>query len=471
MHYIRSSGGLALALLLAGFVTCKSDDRATPLNDLSGVPGDGLGGSAGRGGSSSTDVPDAAVVEVRDAGDNEGLEGTVVNCGSVACRGAGRCLLMGGEPTCVCDKGYTLTEAGACIVDETCIELRVLERACRQRIALEPAIAMAFYVETCAGTTVQPGVLGDLSSAFEVLEDDNDLGDESYATVFHRPVESFVVIALDMSSSVAKNANLLANLIELTKGLVDDLMVGPLESPVRVQLMAFGRSVHLKLPFDEDPLVLKAVLDDMQDNPAQAVSEPDGTNLNGVVNQALEQLEFAIDARVEETGGAVLVAGSLITITDGRDTGGVRLETIPSRFNVISIGVSGNINDDELTRVGPQGSFLAPDQADREAVFETVAQRVNAYPDRAHLLAYCSPAVAGRHEVVATTANLPARVNATCEFNATAFGSGSACNEAFIQSYCGEPSHGCGTFLACAPPCSSPPPDAGPPRDAWDFSD
>ena len=370
----------------------------------------------------------------------------------------------------MCDKGYTLTEGGDCIVDETCIELRVIERACRQRVELEPAIAMAFYVETCAGTTVLPAVLGDVSTAFKVLEDDNDIGDESYATVFDRPVESYIVIALDMSGSVAQNAPLLANLIELTRGLVDDLTAGPLEAPVHIELLAFGRSLHVKVPFVDDPLVLKAALDVMLANPGEAVSEPDGTNLNGVVNLAIDQLEATIDARVEATRGSVISAGSVITITDGRDTGGVRLESIPKRFNVISIGVSGNINDTELTRVGPQGSFLAPEQIDRDAVFDTVAQRVNEYPDRAHLLAYCSPAVAANHEVVATTANLPASVNATCEFNASTFGSGSACNEAFIQTYCDEPIHACGAFMACAPPCKDPG-DGGVPRDGWEFSD
>jgi hypothetical protein len=148
----------------------------------------------------------------------------------------------------------------------------------------------------------------------------------------------------------------------------------------------------------------------------------------------------------------------------------VRLEAIAPRFNVISIGVSGNINDQELTRVGPQGSFLAPEQADRVAAFDAVAQRVEEYPDRAYLLAYCSPAVAGSHEVIATTARLEAHASASCGFNATNFGSGSACNQAFIETYCEEPIHACGSFLACDPPCKEPPGDAGGPRDSWEFA-
>lgn len=473
MNYIRSTGGLLLGLMLAAFVTCKGEEERAPQlsRDRDGVP---VGGSAGHAGDSNE--PDASTGE-RDAGTDAGgsggdagLDGTVVNCGDVTCRGAGKCVLQDDVPTCVCDEGYTLLDSGDCVVDETCIELRLIEKSCRQRIGLEPALGMAFYVETCAGTTARPEILGDVSTAFKVLEDDNDLGDESFATVFDRSVESYITIALDMSGSVASNGELLPQLIQLVKNLVVDLTPESEGPPVQMELIAFGRSLHVKTEFTPDLSSLEAALDEMLLHPTEAVAEPDGTNLNGVVNLALDNLEAVIDQRIESTSGAVISTGTLIVITDGRDTGGVRLDPIAPRFNVISIGVSGSINDEELTRVGPQGSFLAPEQVDREAAFETVAQRVKEYPERAYLLAYCSPAVAGTHEVIATTANLEAHASASCGFNAADFGSGSACNEAFIESYCDEPVHGCGAFLACAPPCKEPPADAGPPLDSWDFA-
>jgi hypothetical protein len=469
MNYIRSSGAIALGLVFAGFVTCKGEERAPQLTDDPVNPG---GGASGRGGGSSNE-PDASVGEPDASpgtGDG-GVDGTIVNCGEVTCRGAGRCVLQDDIPTCVCDEGYTLLESGDCVVDETCIELRLIESGCRQRIALEPAIGMAFYVETCASTTVQPAILGDVTAAFKVLEDGNDLGDESFAAVFDRSVESFITIALDMSGSVASNEDLLPELIGLVQELVIDLTPDLEEPPVRMELIAFGRSLHVKTPFTPTLPVVSAALADMLENPDEAVDEPDGTNLNGVINLALANLDDAITSRIEETRGSVISTGTLIVITDGRDTGGVRLANIAPRFNVISIGVSGNINDDELTRVGPQGSFLAPEQADRVEAFDTVAQRVKEYPERAYLLAYCSPAVAGNHEVIATLANLEAHASASCGFNATDFGSGSACNQAFIETYCDEPIHACGAFLACDPPCKEPPADAGPPRDNWAFSD
>jgi hypothetical protein len=471
MNYIRSSGAIALGLMLAAFVTCTGEERAPQLADDSVVP---AGGAAGRGGSSS-DEPDASVAGPdasagSGAAGDGGVDGTIVNCGAVTCRGAGRCVLRDDTPTCVCDEGYVLLDSGDCVVDEACVELRLIEDGCRQRIGLEPAIGMAFYVETCASTTVQPAILGDVTTAFKVLEDGNDLGDESFAAVFDRSVESYITIALDMSGSVASNANLLPELIGLVQELVIDLTPEPEEPPVQMELIAFGRSLHVKTEFTSNLSAVSDALADMLESPDEAVDEPDGTNLNGVINLALTNLGNAISARVEENRGAVISTGTLIVITDGRDTGGVRLEAIAPRFNVISIGVSGSINDDELTRVGPQGSFLAPEQEDRVDAFDTVAQRVKEYPERAYLLAYCSPAVAGNHEVIATLANLEAHASASCGFNAGNFGSGSACNQAFIETYCDEPIHACGAFLACDPPCKEPPADAGPARDNWDFS-
>src|SRR5690606_4207390 len=117
------------------------------------------------------------------------------------------------------------------------------------RVGNQPALAMAFNVETCAGTTVLPQILGDVSQAFKVLEDGNDLGDESYATVFDRGVESWVAIALDMSSSVASNQGLLDSLIDLVEGIIDDLAPAEGEPPVRIELIVFGRSIELMVPF------------------------------------------------------------------------------------------------------------------------------------------------------------------------------------------------------------------------------
>jgi hypothetical protein len=168
----------------------------------------------------------------------------------------------------------------------------------------------------------------------------------------------------------------------------------------------------------------------------------------------------------------VVATGTLVTITDGKDTSGVSLAAIDTHLNLISIGISSDIDDKELTRVGPQGSFLAPTQTDWASAFDRVSLRVAEYPKRAYLLAYCSPAVAGNHEVSVTLAARTTRANATCNFSGQEFGVGlGVCNEPFISDYCS--SRSCGTFLACGL-CSGvdggAPPITRAQNDQWDFS-
>ena len=460
MNYTRRLGGSAL-LATALFLTCKSEDRPKSLEDDDVVlppPPQNLGGASGAGGATAT----------AGTGGTGGAGPVATNCGDVLCTGAGKCVEEDGVATCVCDEGYALLE-GTCVVDEACIRIRPLEPGCRQLVNSEPALAVAFNLETCAGTTVRPDVLGDLSQAFKVLEDDNDLGDESYAAVFRRNVESDIVIAIDVSTSVATDPGLVQSMFESLDVLIDDLTPATGESKVYVQLIVFGRSVDLALPFTDDMTAVKQKLDELEADLDNAVLDPVGTNLNGVINRAQEALNGIWADRDARSGGSLLSTGTLITITDGVDTSGEDLDDLDPRWNLISVGVSNDIDDAELTRIGPHGSFLAPRSADRVSIFERVAQRVAEYPNRAYLLAYCSPAVANDHEVWVTLANGEADLILGCEFEAENFGIGQGvCTADFINGYCESTVHGCGTFLAC----NSCQPDGGvDPDDAWNSTE
>jgi hypothetical protein len=88
----------------------------------------------------------------------------------------------------------------------------------------------------------------------------------------------------------------------------------------------------------------------------------------------------------------VVTTGTVVAITDGDDTSGATLSSDHPEINRISIGISSDVNDDKLTGVGPDGSFLAPSAADWTEAFSRVARRVAEYHERAYLLGYCSPA-------------------------------------------------------------------------------
>ncbi|MEY4551115.1 MAG: hypothetical protein RL685_7310, partial [Pseudomonadota bacterium] len=436
---------------LATFVwaSCKSDERSRPLPDEN--PG-GLGGSrpisslGGGGGSSGESV---------DAGADAAL-----TCETLVCSGAGHCEVdTAGRAACLCDFGYKLVD-DVCIVDEECINLRLLEDGCRQLEGAQPSLAIFFGLETCAGTTVRPDVLGPANSAFRVLEDGNPIGQESYVALFRRPVESYISIALDLSGSLQQDQALLVAVIGQMKEMVQGLAPAAGDPPVNVELTVFGRSIHTAVAFTTDLPTVIAQLDAIQANPAGAVAEPGGTNLFGVVNHGTLQLKAAMDTRRAQTLGAVVTTGTHVTITDGKDSSGEALKALNKAFNYISVGISADISDTELTRIGPQGSFLAPQQSDWTSAFNRVVARVLEYPQRSYLLGYCSPAVAGNHTVAVALTNRDANANATCSFSGAAFGvDQGACNEAFISGYCGGET--CRDFLACGPIETA---DAGPPQ-------
>lgn len=455
MRHIRLALSLAtLGAFASSFSGCSSDKRPPPEDIGTEHPSDGNGGS-GQGGSASDD-----------AGTGQGgTESAPQSCATKQCRGPATCVETDGVGQCVCDEGYE-NVADECVVDEDCIKLRLIEPECRQFRDAQPAVAMLFDVATCAGTTVKPAVLGNIDSAFAVRENGTKLGSESYATVFERDVESYVVIAVDLSTSVTEERSAdVPALRDHIKALVRDLEPGVGESPVYVELIPFGRSANVAMPFSSDFDAISDRIDDIFENTGLYVPEPNGTNLNGAINQGTLDLQDTLAFRTERTGGGVVATGTVLSITDGNDNSGVRLEARAERYNLISVGISGDVNNQELTRIGAQGSFLAPSPADWQASFENVARRVAEYPRRSYLLGYCSPASAGRQTISVTWANGTAESDATCQVDAADFGTGQACNGEFIANYCTSSVPVCAGFLACGA-CST---DGGNPESDWDF--
>jgi hypothetical protein len=453
--YFRLSA-LRCSLALLAFAACKGNDGLKPLADEGGRAGRGnvLTGSGGLGGSGGSSPVDA--------GSDASVPRT---CSDVVCRGAGTCVVKDSVAQCVCDFGYALQD-GECVVDETCINLRPLEAGCRQRLGHEPALAIFFGLETCAGTTAKPDVIGPINTAFKILEDGQPLGDESYVAIFPRDVEQFITIAVDLSGSLQRDQSTLVAVISQLKKTVAALTPGQGAPPVDMSLLVFGRTVQRVVNFTRDISQVVAALDAIQANPAGIV-DPGGTNLFGAVNFGMTELDKAMQLYAQQTDFGVVTTGTLVTVTDGRDSSGVTLQPIATRLNAISVGISNEIDDTDLTRIGPQGSFLAPTQPDWADAFDRVAQRVLEYPKRSYLLGYCSPAVAGKHDVTVALASVTAHETASCTVPADLFGAGEeACNASFYSGYCGA--HSCGSLLACGP-CEG---DAGVTSDvsSWAFT-
>jgi hypothetical protein len=117
--------------------------------------------------------------------------------------------------------------------------------------------------------------------------------------------------------------------------------------------------------------------------------------------------------------------------------------------NLISIGISGDIDDEDLEVIGRDGSFLAPARDDWAQAFDEIAQRVDEYPERAYLLAYCSSATTGDVTVSVGLRGEVAEVTAGCTVDADRFSSDpkDVCDLSLFQTACNGAD--CGTIFAC----------------------
>ncbi|MBM4364262.1 MAG: VWA domain-containing protein, partial [Deltaproteobacteria bacterium] len=396
-----------------------------------------------------------------DAGDGGDGAAVGANCGALVCTGNGRCVEAAGVAKCVCDEGYRPRRAGdawECVVDESCIRVKFLQKnSCRYRVAGAPAVGLFFAVDYCSGTAVLPEKLGDLSSAFVVTEDGADvkLNPESFATVIDRDIEAYVTLAIDVSTSLTQDSSMVTRLVAELRRVVTGLQGAPGAPPVMIGIHVFGRFVREYLPYTSDPVVVEAALSAIERDPTAVTALVDGggTAVYEATATGIRSVERIQALRDAVTDGGVLTTGTVVVVTDGRDTSGRTLDTAliaETKVNVISIGISGEIDDDALTGIGRDGSFLAPTPDAWTSSFGEIARRVKEYPERVYLLGYCSSASVGRHTVeVGLAAPLRAEAAASCSFDASAFGSDpeDTCNAAFFKNECAGLE--CGGFVGC----------------------
>ena len=463
---LRAAVG-AFALSVATFVACGGDDeqpRALDPDDLvpnpmidasmSGMAGStpdasedsssgGAGGTGGSGGSAD------------DAGD------ALTNCGDITCSGPGHCVIENGMPSCECDPGYVTTGVGAtfnCIVDRTCAKVRLLDGGCRVRLLGPNAVSLLFAVDYCSGDPVLPADLGNLDDAFDIFENNQPIraNPESSFTVIEKDVESFVTIALDVSESISADPNLLRQLAGAVKVFVSRLesLRAIDDPPITLALIVFGRTVELLVPPTQDVAVVNAALTQLETAPTSILQRvrTDGTALYRATERAILETERIKGFRHVVSDWGVLTSGTVVVVTDGRESSNATLNTqllTDTRVNVISVGVSNDIDDAYLSSIGRDGSFLAPLPEDWTATFETIATRVDQHPDRTYLIGYCSSASEGQPTVSVGLSGFASVTTAQCQFNAEFFGTDpeDVCSADFFQQEC--QAMACGGLTAC----------------------
>jgi hypothetical protein len=132
-------------------------------------------------------------------------------------------------------------------------------------------------------------------------------------------------------------------------------------------------------------------------------SKDPSTNLHGAVIKGLDELEKEL-----EKDSRPLKFGTLVTFTDGADraaryTQDQMLEAMGqekyANYEKLSIGVGADIEEGDLSAVGPNGSERADDQKKLGEAFDKIADRIDRHMKRFYLLSYCTPARAGEHQV------------------------------------------------------------------------
>lgn len=370
-----------------------SDPNATAATSSHGS--DATDGSSGA--SSSRDASESGV-------DTEPGRG---NCGEIVCAGHSACVDADGGPTCVCDPGYVddPSAPGTCIVDTHCIQFRDLgDGSCRYVADGQPAIGLFFAIEYCAGTAVLPAALAELGGvaedrlgdAFRVTENGRDVAanPEAFHTIVDIDVESYVTLVLDVSGSVTENEDLPRLIRSIREHLLGALRPAPGEPDVVLSLFVFGDGVRLLVPATTDFDTVDRALQDLQETPESVYEDhlgPAGTDLILATRKGIVETERLRSLRRIVTRGGILTTGTVVVITDGRDESNDELSLLPeTSTNVISIGISAEIRDEELQAIATSGSFLAPRPEDWAEAFAEIGQRVDEYPDRAYLLGYCS---------------------------------------------------------------------------------
>ena len=252
-------------------------------------------------------------------------------------------------------------------------------------------VAVYFKVEDSKGDPV--GGLG--ADAFKIYEDGELVSTfESKQTILNPTVAAshYTLLLVDMSGSIAESGN--------SQAVVDaaTAFTEKVEKHQKVAVFAFDGSpqLHTIAPFSNSGASASARIKGLA---SFKPSDP-STNLNGAVVAGLKELERAL-SQAEHP----MRFGTLVVFTDGSDRAArvsnedMRKAVEDSDYEVFAIGLGAEIKENQISRVGKNGTAMASDRQSVVGAFDTIARRIENMTKRYYLLSYCSPSRAGQHDV------------------------------------------------------------------------
>ena len=252
-------------------------------------------------------------------------------------------------------------------------------------------VAVYFKVETNRGDPV-PGLS---AQQFNIYEDESLVSVyESKQTILNPEVAAshYTLLLVDMSGSVSESQDAQI-VVEAAQ-----VFASKVEKNNKLAIYAFDgeEDIHAIAGFTGSAGGAQSRTNSL----SSFRSADPSTNLHGAVMQGIAALDKGLE-RAENP----LRFGTLVVFTDGTDRAArvsrdEMLEAVrDTPYQVFAIGLGAEMSEDELRRIGKDGTAMA---ADRKAVvdaFDTIAERIEGLTRSYYLLSYCSPARAGQHEV------------------------------------------------------------------------
>ncbi len=279
-------------------------------------------------------------------------------------------------------------------------------------------ITVEFSLQTCDNEPV-PYLT---EKSFTLFEDSDELSEFEapfYVDLSPQAYQFDAILLLDMSGSIIDSGNLPA-LIDAASSFVEEIAEGK-----RIAIYTFdgrsGKDIEEVISFTNDVGILQAGIQGL----ASYEVVDRSTNIYGAVEEAIRILNS------RPNSNNTLQATSLIVLTDGTHRAGTGKSGYPewddvfsqvseTRHSIFTIGLGGEINQDELEKIGKSGSAFAKDIDDLPNAFKELVDFANS----SYIITYCSPARAGSHALTVRSDWKGMTGEISHEFNANNFSGG-----------------------------------------------
>jgi hypothetical protein len=252
-------------------------------------------------------------------------------------------------------------------------------------------VCVYFTVDTADGEPM-PGMTAD---QFNIYEDGKLISTyESKQTILNPEVATvrYTLLLLDMSGSVVESGQV--PLVEEAAGA----FLSNVGEHEKVAIYAFDGRAEIESIAEFGSRAQK--LENRTARLSSWKTEDPSTNLNGAIIEAVKVIQEEMEA-----SEVPLRFGNLVVFTDGTDrahraTSSDALRAVgDAGLNIYVIGLGGEVDQEEMQKLGRDGFVHATDKDAVVQAFEQVATQIEGLASRYYLLSYCSPARAGSHKL------------------------------------------------------------------------